>query len=367
MSMRRNGIRMGAWGAVAVVCACAAAVGGEIRIWPSCVVQGEAIHLGDVADVGGFAAGDREKLRDIIVSAAPKAGGDLTVQTSDVRSALAEAHVNLADISLVGSSRCKVSRMHPTVATLDKSSAPRHVRKISMGEAARPQEIAARPTTATLESVLRDYIAARVGDTEGKVEVRFSPTCRSALQLAAARHHFDIRPREQTKLGLLTLEVQITGDDVAPKQVPVVAEVSLTREVVVAKRPINRGETIEGRNLKLEQRRFTDYSQIGVTDLAAVTGQQARQLIRPGEMLLDRILESKPVVRRGDPVTIWMRQGGLVIKASGRAQASGSLGERIEVAREGTKRKQDLIEAIVTGPATVTVGEGQQVALAEGK
>ena len=367
MSMRRNGIRTGAWGAAVMVCALSAAMGGEIRIWPSCVVQGEAIHVGDVADVRGFSVEDREKLRDIIVSAAPKSGGDLVVQSADVRAALSDAHVNLADVSLLGASRCKVSRMHPAVAKLDNKPAARHVRKISFAEGARPHEIAPRPATATLETTLREFIEARVGETEGKVEIRFSPTSRSALQLEAARHHFDIRPREQSKLGLLTFEVEITGDDVAPKMVPIIAEVALSREVVVAKRPINRGETIEGRNLKLEQRRFTDYSQVGVTDLAAVTGQQARQLIRPGEMLLARIVESKPVIRRGDPVTIWMRQAGLVIKASGRAQASGSLGDRIEVARDGTMRKQDLIEAIVTGPATVTVGEMQQVAMAEGK
>jgi flagella basal body P-ring formation protein FlgA len=146
----------------------------------------------------------------------------------------------------------------------------------------------------------------------------------------------------------------------------VVAEAAVVRDVVVAKRAINRGETIEGRSLKLEQRRFTDASQIGVTDLAAVVGHQARQLIHAGEMLAVRSVEPRPLVKRGDPVTIWMRQGGLVIKAAGRAQAAGSLGQMIEVARDGTRRKQDLIDAVVTGPATVSVGEARQATLREG-
>ena len=367
MSMKRHGGWLVIWGTTVFLCAGSSVAGGEIRIWPTGVIQGDTIHLGDVADLHGFDAATTEKLRGLIVSASPKAGGALVIGSNDIRGALSEAHENLAGISLLGASGCNVTRMHAAVAMMENKATVRHVRKMSSSSAANPRDISPPPAVATLDSVLRDYITARVGEAEGKVEIRFTPTCRQALQLDAARHHFDIRPREESKLGLLTYEVEITGNDVVPKQVPVVAEVSLIREVVVAKRPINRGENIEGRNLKLEQRRFTDFTQIGVTDLAVVTGHQARQLIRPGEMLLERSIESRPVVRRGDPDTIWMRQGGLVIKAGGRAQASGSLGERIEVARDGTRRKQDLIEGVVTGPATVSVGEGQQLALAEGK
>jgi flagella basal body P-ring formation protein FlgA len=364
MSMKRHGGWAGIEIAAMMLCASAPAMAGEIRIWPTGVVQGEAIHLSEIADIRGFDAAGTEKLRSIIVSPSPKAGGELLVESGDVRAAVSEAQVNLADVSLVGASRCKVTRMHPAIARVEVKAPARHVRKLSSASAANPREITPQPATPTLDTVLREFITARVGESEGKVEIRFTPTCRQALQYDAAHHHFEIHQRDEAKLGLLTFEVEITGDNFTPKQVPVVAEVSLTREVVVAKRPINRGETIANRNLKLEQRRFTDFAQVGVTDLAVVNGQQARQLIRPGEMLLDRSVETRPVVRRGDPVTIWMRQGGLVIKASGRAQASGTLGERIEVARDGTRRKQDLIDAVITGPATVTVGDGPQVALA---
>lgn len=366
MSMKRHGGWTGIRITALALCAGSTVRAGEIRIWPTGVVQGEAIHLSEIAEIRGFDAASTEKLRNAIVSPSPKAGGELVLESGDVRAATSEAQVNWADVSLVGASRCKVSRMHAAVARVELKSPARHVRKLSAASAANPCEISTPPATPTLETALREFIIARVGESEGKVEIRFTPTCRQSLQLDAMHHHFEIHQRDEGKLGLLSFEVEITGDNFAPKQVPVVAEVSLTREVVVAKRPINRGETIANRDLKLEQRRFTDFAQVGVTDLAVVNGQQARQLIRPGEMLLDRSIETRPVVRRGDPVTIWMRQGGLVIKASGRAQASGTLGERIEVARDGTRRKQDLIEAVITGPATVAVGDGQQVALAGG-
>ncbi len=54
--------------------------------------------------------------------------------------------------------------------------------------------------------------------------------------------------------------------------------------------------------------------------------------------------------------------GGVEIKSTGKAQNAGALGDRIEVCRNGVKRKQDLIEAVVTGPKTVTVTDIRQVA-----
>lgn len=367
MSRRQHGCWTAAWGTVIVLCAAAALSAGEIRIWPTAAVEGDGVRLGDVAEVRGLDAPTAERLRGITVSASPKAGGNLIIQAGDVRGALAEASVNLAELNLLGSAKCKVTRLRPATAKVEVKQPSMPTRRLPVTARAKAKADQPGPSSTTMESVLREFIVARVGEPEGKVEVRFSPTARHDLALDASKTHFDIRPRDDGKLGLLTFEVDIRGEQAAPRSVPIVAEVSLSREVVVARRAINRGETIEGRHLKLEQRRFTDFSQIGVTDLAAVAGQQARQLIRNGEMLADRCVESRPVVRRGDPVTIWMRQGGLVIKAGGRAQASGSLGERIEVARDGMKRKQDLIDVVVTGPGTVAVNDGSQVALARGE
>jgi len=366
---------MASW-AIAAVCAPAVpVVGGEIRIWPTAAVSSDQITVGDIAELRGFDAPAAERLRCLVVSAAPREGGQIPVQAGDVQGALAEGHVNLADVVFVGTSRCTVSRpkapreqlatVHSGARHAPMTSPTRRGKSIQkvVGKATAKTEA---PAPSTLESELREFISARTGEQEGKIEIRFSPTCRRELELDAAGLKVDIRQRDDAKLGLLTFEVTMASAGQATRTLPVVAEVAVVKDVVVAKRAINRGETIEGRNLKLEQRRFTDYSQIGITDLAAVVGQQARQMIRTGEMLGVRSMECKPLVRRGDPVTIWMRQGGLVIKAAGRAQEAGSLGQKIEVARDGMKRKQDLIEAVVTGPATVTVGETTQVTMAAG-
>src|SRR5712675_191397 len=156
MRMKRHGGWTGIEITALMLCAASPALAGEIRIWPTGVVQGEAIHLSDIADLRGFDAAATEKLRNIIVSASPKAGGELLVEFGDVRAAASEAQVNLADVSLVGASRCKVTRMHAAVARVDIKAPARHVRKLSSSSAANPREIQPPPATPTLDTVLRE-------------------------------------------------------------------------------------------------------------------------------------------------------------------------------------------------------------------
>ncbi|MBI5765320.1 MAG: flagellar basal body P-ring formation protein FlgA [Planctomycetes bacterium] len=374
MNERRHGCWMTVATALSALCAASSARGGEIRIWPTATVSSESIRLSDVAQVSGFDDERARVLREIAISAAPREGGDLQVGTADVRGALTESGVNLADVQLLGASRCKVSRtrtpfgttlrVRPIEATSGTKNQPHVVRTVASNNA---------PVSAanTLESALKQFIVARLGEKDAGVEIRFSPTSKRDLQLDGNDFRFDIHARDESKLGLITLEVGIsparaqTQSDGPIRTVPIIAEVSVMREVVVARRSINRGEMIEGRHLKLEQRRFTDYSQIGLTDVAAVVGQQARQFVKAGEMLIANGVEGRPLVQRGDAVTIWIKQGPLVIKASGRAQEAGVLGEKITVARDGSRRKQDIIDAVVTGPSTVTLGSDRQVAMNE--
>lgn len=359
-------------GVLAVVVALAAASGSfaqEIRIWPTACVTKDAVTLADVAELRGLDAATVEALGSVVVHAAPREGGEILVRASDVRGALADAGADLASITLCGNARCQVSRPRhepePPVrkaapSPKDPSRAKRkgQENKKAVAEATAP--IAESGTS--LEAAMRRHIMARAGGLEGKLEVRFSPANRRDLQIEGPQYRFDVRPRETQVVGLLSYEVDVYQGEELQRTVPIVAEVWLLKEVVTARRSINRGEMVQGRDLRIEERRFSNVNDVGLTDLAAAVGQQSRTFIRPGEMLQPKHLETKALVGRGDRVTIWSRRGGLVIRTTGRAQREGSIGDVIDVRRDGTKRKQDLLEAVVTGPATVSLDGARQVA-----
>lgn len=377
MDARRHGclIRVGLI-AVCITGSTTAARAGQIRLWPTAVVEQDSVILADVAELRGFDAATTEKLARAVLFDAPRPGGESILTSDELRQVLSEAGANLGEISFFGSSRCKVFRPPAPREVVTRTPIafkpePRKpARKTPVAKPApRVQHTPQKPITetiaaeGTLERALREFITARADNTDGRLDIRFSPACADSLAMSAPPFRFEIHPRSTEKLGLLSFEVDAIQDGGEARTIPVVAEVALVRDVVVARRPINRGEPIEGRALKLEERRFTEESAIGLTELASAVGMRSKGFLRAGDMLTGREIENKPVVNRGQPVTIWMRQGGLVIRASGKAQQSGSLGDRIEVMRDGTHRKQDLVEAVVTGPGTVSVDRTTQVAL----
>ena len=79
-------------------------------------------------------------------------------------------------------------------------------------------------------------------------------------------------------------------------------------------------------------------------------------------MLEVRSLRAEPLVRRGQYVKILIRGEGVEIRTTGKSQQAGALGDVITVRRDGSRRQQDLIEAMVSGPGLVTYHGPRHVA-----
>lgn len=343
------------------------AVAAEIRIWPTALINADVVTLEDVAELHGFPADLHRSLAALVVHGAPRPGQEILLRATDVRDALHEAAAPLGDIRLYGAARCRVTRERPPVekpvARSRKSSRPAHrpahkpvqaPPRLGDGDAPPPQN--------SLEAWLRDFISARVGVKNGRVDIRFSPTCRRYLTLGGPGARFVVRPQETRPLGLQSFEVRVEQPGQPPRDVLISADVQLAKAVVVARKPINQGQPIAGRDLRLEERLFSDLADVGMEDLSAAVGLESRRFIRAGDMLTERLVRERPLVRRGDQIRIIIQADGLQITTSGQAQSDGVLGETISVRRDGAKRKQDIIDAVVAGPALVTYGGTQQVA-----
>ena len=83
------------------------------------------------------------------------------------------------------------------------------------------------------------------------------------------------------------------------------------------------------------------------------SGREARRTLRSGLPVRATDLAEPRLVRRGDAVTIRLRNGGLTISAVGRALADGALGNSIRVFNEATNQTLNAIveEAGVVGVA----------------
>ena len=79
--------------------------------------------------------------------------------------------------------------------------------------------------------------------------------------------------------------------------------------------------------------------------------------LRSGEVLMDSMLLQPVIMRRGAAVTIQVRQGEMVVSASGEALQDGGIGQRIRVKNLLSKR---IITAKVIDEATVEVAAARR-------
>lgn len=331
-----------------------------VRIRPTALVTGAQVTLADVAEL----AGDASALAaEWPIAAAPHAGSSGVVDAAHLQSVLSRRGVNLSNWIFRGASKCVVSRPgEPAVlqpARAGRSPAAANANLTS------PQTPATMPRTdahpviespgvlpGTLEAAIHDHLRRRLPDIGGKLYIRFTPATERLLTLSAAHYQFQITDRAERSLGSIPLEVAILENGKPNQVAQVVCEAALRREVIVARRNLNRGEILQAADLTVEERNFDRLEELGLTDSAPLLSQRARRMIRQGSLINPRDLEPVPLVARNDLVAVTVRRGGLHIAATARAMHSGCYGERIQLRSESSK---EVYFGVITGPKAVEV------------
>lgn len=316
-----------------------------VQVWSQAVVQGDRVCLADLASVKDLDALQVEAMMAIEVADAPTAGNFGHIDSEQIRKALTAADINLANLCITGSATCRV--FHPAEPTVEPKAVLAAADMAAANDGVPSQ---AKEQSRTLEASVREYLDQRLAGYQGRVDVRFGATNRTVLPMAGADMTFHVRSRGNSLLGLTTLDVDVLQGGKIARTIPVLVEVALFKSVVVAVRPINRGAAIRSEDINLQQRRFTRLDDIGLGRVALAVNHQARRFIDRGDMVGVRDVQSLPLVRRGDSVTVWFKRGGLAVSSSAKALKEGAQGERIDVKAEPGGQ---IYSVLVTGLKTV--------------
>lgn len=159
------------------------------------------------------------------------------------------------------------------------------------------------------------------------------------LTVPAGKVAFDLVASQQwegwgkTVLGLV---VRVDGRVVRNTSVPV--EVEALTEMVVALRPLERGEVIGEGDVALQKRDLAAAPPKICRDPAEVVGKRARIGLRANVPIRADFLEKVPLVKYGQPVTIIAENGALRVTAAGRAKGTGAEGDSIAVENLGSRK-----------------------------
>lgn len=345
--------RAGRVGIIAALSAClltpAVLRAGTIRVWPAAVAMEDVVRLVEVADLQGFDLDARERLSGVEVGMAPEAGGSKYISLNAVRAALRDGGFNLADIRVQGASQCAVTR--PAEASVSKKPADSADKSAGRAGGLGPKGGA---QALTLRQAVVDFVEAELQRYGGDVEVNFDRTADNVLELAGPEYSFAVRRRGGSPLGLTPLEVDVLAGGKIVQMVPLVVQVRLNRAMLTARRAINQDARIRAEDVDVTTVTLTRLDQSGLDDPLAVIGQRAKRFIPMGSQIAPDMLESVPLVRRGELVTLEAMVGGISIITSAKADEDGRLHEVIRV--RGLDGRREEFDAVVVGAGMVRLG-----------
>ncbi|MEK7710657.1 MAG: flagellar basal body P-ring formation chaperone FlgA [Planctomycetota bacterium] len=349
------------------------AAAGQVRVWSSAVVVTDSIRLADLAEVRGFDADEESRLAQVVVTEAPRAGGSRMIHIAMIRTVLAASGVNMAGLTFGGATQCEVSRpsqlaparLPDLKSQISNTGGPEGARRESVPQVWRPGSPAEGTASATTEKAIertlrdavREYFNGEFGRYGGTAEVIFDHTDEQVLDLSGPAYDFNVRRRGGPPLGLCSLEIDVLSNARTVQTIPLVAQVTMQRRVVVARRSINQGAPVAPADVEAVPMSFTRLDQLGLDDVTMAIGQRAKRFISAGSTIDVDVLEAVPLVLRGQLVTLSSTAGGVRIVTTAKAGADGMLGETIKVRSADDKRLE--YDAVVIGPGEVRVGAGR--------
>ncbi len=140
--------------------------------------------------------------------------------------------------------------------------------------------------------------------------------------------------------------------------IPVTCFITVNASVVVAKRPILRGEAINSDNCSIERRDITRFGYEPFSNNAILKDMIASRTIPKDAILYDKYLTKLPIVAKDDQVFVIVDRGVVKVSIIMRAREQGAMGDRIWVENENTHK---LIKTKIIGKGTVELLQGGKV------
>lgn len=131
-------------------------------------------------------------------------------------------------------------------------------------------------------------------------------------------------------------------------QVPV--KLQLFRTVLVANKPLQRGDGVTAADVRGEERDITRLGYGYIDGLEQMAGRLLSRPLGAGAVLAPAAFGGRQTVRAGDRVQLIARLDGIEVRASGVALGGGDTGARLRVRNDSSGR---TIDAMVRDPGVV--------------
>jgi flagella basal body P-ring formation protein FlgA len=303
-----------------------AQAGVTVQTAAEVVVSRDEIMMGDLGAIEGD-PGLVERLRGVRLGPAPAPGTSFPMEYGRIAMILRQQHIDPAQVSLIGSDRIVVVRAYQTVTGSALVEAASRVATERL-ETLRPQD--GPPAVVALSHPVDQRVAT------GNVEL--VPRVQD--------------PTPPYTFATASVSVRVDGREV--QVVPVTFRVAHLMTVVVASQPLEPRTVLSLADFRLEARPSTEVPQGALEAISNVGDLEAVRTIRAGEVVTQRMVRPKVVVKRGDAVTLVLEGRGFRVTTQALAAEDARRGDRVRVVNPDSKRE---ILGRVEGPGQVRVSQ----------
>ena len=294
----------------------------RIRILPNVQINDENILLGRIAGIEDRDPLLVQKLNSIVVARAPLPGESRTLKKQVFKMRLKQNGIHLSQLALHIPAQVVVTRNYIEVS--------REKIKILVSDYIQ-------------KNILRDHADGSIKDIQVADSLRL-PNGRITFKV--------IPPRNRDLVGKIPFSVHFDVNGKFYKRVWATATVEVLAEVVITKKPLGRHKPITEDDIELLKMDLAKLPSSVITDPEAVLGKRTRRAIGAKTVLRTNLIESPPLVKRGDVVVIIAESSGFIITTLGQVKKKGRLGESIPVMNYDSKK---ILYARVLDSSTVKV------------
>lgn len=201
-----------------------------------------------------------------------------------------------------------------------------------------------------IRTAIRTYVAGRLTLKENDIRVRLLRPPEGSFVMEDG-----MEVKEGSRGGLLGRVVFLISSRPNGKPAAhqwVTADVEMIRSVVVSTRPLRRAQVIGPDDVEIRSVAVTRAGESYRFDPDALIGKRVIRSIAAGLPILIEMVETAPVIRPGDRVTMVIESGGLRIATMGRAKEEGFLGRQMAVVNLDS---QKTVYGEVVDAATVKI------------
>lgn len=203
---------------------------------------------------------------------------------------------------------------------------------------------------AAIQTAAETYVRAQLPETRGKYYVT-ATQLDSRLRLADCTKGLDTFVANNGTVQTRTT-VGVRCTDVGGWTVYVPVAVEVEAPVLVLRRALARRARVEALDVELQMRRLPGISSNFVNDMSSLLGRRLRRALAAGTPLTNDALDRDVLVQRGQSVTLIASNGGVEIRAQGRALTEGSERDRVRVQNVNSLK---VVEGVVENSGIVRV------------